>query len=262
MRFKLSRATLVLLVLAAGLCVLPPSTTDKLRMTLSVPLAGAARNPQAWSRPEDRRERELDRRHVDAIVALEAEVRDMRRALASISDFRGFRPRIAREAILPVRVLLRQDLSSQTATLVVDRGASDGVAPGMLLMVGGSLAGVVDQTLAEQSLVRHVSDPMFRIRAVVERSRVEAVLQGSLDGQARLRHMDRKADVRPGDRVVSAGGNSRYPEGIPVGEVRSVGGEPWALERDVAVRPYVLLDELEGAFLVKLGKDSGSWEQR
>jgi rod shape-determining protein MreC len=76
------------------------------------------------------------------------------------------------------------------------------------------------------------------------------VVRGDGTGTLVLDYVPHQADVRPGDRVLTAGIDGVYPRGIPIGAVSAVepGGQ---LFHAIEVAPAVDLGSLDRVYLLE-----------
>jgi rod shape-determining protein MreC len=73
---------------------------------------------------------------------------------------------------------------------------------------------------------------------------------GSQEGICRLKYLNLDEDIKTGDEIVSSGKNSRFPSGIPVGEVTCVSREQSGLTLFAIVKPRVKLSSLEEVLVI------------
>lgn len=110
---------------------------------------------------------------------------------------------------------------------------------GRVVTVGGSYA-----------KVQLITDLAASVGAMVLRTRRQGVVRGSSLGQGlELDYVPRQADVKPGDRVLTAGIDGVYPRGIPIGSVVKVesGGQ---LFHRIHVATAVDLGALDQVYLL------------
>jgi rod shape-determining protein MreC len=65
-----------------------------------------------------------------------------------------------------------------------------------------------------------------------------------------MEFVDQNAAVKEGDRVVTSGLGGTYPEGLVVGRVTRVGGNPQELFRSVTITPLASLSKLESVLVM------------
>jgi rod shape-determining protein MreC len=93
-----------------------------------------------------------------------------------------------------------------------------------------------------------LTDPSLAVSAMIERTRQRGMVRGGGD-ELTLDHIPLKADVRLGDRVVTAGIDGIFPRGVPIGRVSEVAPGPGLFLR-VALRPAVDFEALDQVYVL------------
>lgn len=93
-----------------------------------------------------------------------------------------------------------------------------------------------------------VTDRDSSVGAMVERTRRQGIVRGLDAAALSLMFLPLQVDVRPGDRVITAGIDGVFPRGIPIGTIVSVesGGDPF---HAIRVVPSVDLGSLSHAYI-------------
>ncbi len=107
-------------------------------------------------------------------------------------------------------------------SMVVNAGASVGVAKGQAVVTGDGLLGRVASVGERAGRVLLITDLNSRIPVVIESSRVRAIMAGNNTARPRLIHLPTGGTVSVGDRVVTSGHGGAFPPGLPIGVVSSV----------------------------------------
>lgn len=107
-------------------------------------------------------------------------------------------------------------------TLEIDRGSSDGIAPGMVVVSGAGLVGRVSETGPNAAIVETLADPQSRVNAFLSRSALEGTVAGGPDGLQMV--INPRFGVTPadGEWAITSGVGGGYPRGLVVGLVTSV----------------------------------------
>jgi rod shape-determining protein MreC len=134
--------------------------------------------------------------------------------------------------------VVHRDRSPFTDVIGIDRGTNDGVRTGMVVLSAqGTLLGTVTKALSDQSFVRLVTDSKSKVAAEVQDSKADGVVKGT--AERGLVFDLAQADIKVGDVIVTSALTGRFPAGIPIGKVTSVGGTSQDLFRTVDVEPLV-----------------------
>jgi len=112
----------------------------------------------------------------------------------------------------------------------------------------GLLGRVVSST-GTYARVLLVTDRASSVGAMIERTRRQGIVRGTADpGTLSLNFLPLQVDVRPGDRVITAGIDGVFPRGVPIGTITSVESNG-DLFHDIRIVPSVDLGSLSHAFL-------------
>ena len=160
------------------------------------------------------------------------EIGDLRSAL-NIQQSQGADTKVAANVVA-------RDAQAFVDVISIDKGASDGIKPGMVaLSAQGSLLGTVTTVNGDVSFVRLITDTKSKVNAQI----VESKAEGSLEGTANrgLIFNLSQAEIKVGDTVVTSGLGGNYPKDLPIGRVSQVSGTAQDLFRKVTVEPLVRL---------------------
>ncbi len=150
-----------------------------------------------------------------------------------------------------VAEMIGVDPDPYTHHIIVNKGEQDGVYKGQPVLDAQGLMGQVIEVLPYTSRVILIADSNHAIPVQVNRNGVRAIAVGS--GQLSelvLIYVPDTADIKAGDLLVSSGLGNRFPQGYPVGVIKSVEhdpGEPFAI---VSAEPSAHLDRSRHLLLV------------
>lgn len=141
--------------------------------------------------------------------------------------------------------VIGEDSSPWFKTLVINRGAVDGLEEGMPVVAAAGVVGQLVKVAAGSSRVLLLTDHASSIAAVIQRSRARGVVKGKGGGFCSLEFSLREEDVKVGDTVITSGIGGLYPKGLPIGEVTMVKKGEYGIFQVVDVRPVVNISKLE-----------------
>ncbi len=142
--------------------------------------------------------------------------------------------------------------------ITIDRGSADGIAAGMPVVGAQGLLGQTVGVTRNAARVRLITDPNSGVASMVQSTRAEGIVHGSLDGKLTLDFVSSETTVRAGDVVISSGMGGVYPKGLIVGEITRVRNAPSALYQDIEVTPAGKLTGLEEVLvLIDTARDAG-----
>ncbi len=186
----------------------------------------------------------------ERVARLEEENLQIREALVQS----GFLDQIAAmrsdfaSPMLPAQVV-GQDASAWFRSVLLDRGRTHGVGPGMPVVTDEGLAGLVTDTSARASRAMLLTDHQSSVDGIVQRSRALGIVRGRRDGNLEFEFAVRGSDVRVGDVVIASGLGGVYPKGLRIGEIVEV-AEPGNILQTAVVTPVVDFGRLEGVFVM------------
>jgi len=146
--------------------------------------------------------------------------------------------------------IVSTDPTSGRRRVAIDLGRSDGLRVGMPVVTEGStLVGTITKVADDHAWVTLVTDIDSAVSAHVLESRAQGIVAGTY-GQMQMEFVDQNAAVKEGDRIVTSGLGGTYPEGLVVGRVERVGGNPQELFRSVTIAPLASLSKLESVLVM------------
>lgn len=139
---------------------------------------------------------------------------------------------------------------SWSSVVIIDKGTDSGIRQGMAAINYLGLLGRVVETTAFSSKVLLINDPSLGVSAIVQRSRQEGLVSGTLGTNLIMRYLPEGSDVKVDDVIITSGLNAIYPKGILVGKVIDIGKEFSGLSSYAIVRPAVNLASIEEVLVV------------
>jgi rod shape-determining protein MreC len=191
---------------------------------------------------------ELERQQ---LLAERAEAERLRRLLA-------FAEESPERRYLGARVIGVRLGTAGRQVLTVDRGAGDGIARMMPVVVAEGVVGRVSAVSDSSADVLVLTDSTSSIAVRVDRTRARANVRGlgKPDG-ARLEYALRTEDMIEGDLLVTSGTDGVFPRGLPVGKVTQLNRTGHGLFQDARVVPAVDVTRLEEVLVVTSWERSG-----
>ncbi|MBQ1841194.1 MAG: rod shape-determining protein MreC, partial [Atopobiaceae bacterium] len=139
---------------------------------------------------------------------------------------------------------------SWSSTVTIDKGTAAGIAVGMPVTDSNGAIGQIIRCGAASSTVRLVTDENSSVSAMVQSSRAQGVLRGSVDGTLHLTLVRTDQNVEVGDTVVTSGLGGVFPKGLPLGTVTSVERTSGALYYDIEVEPLSSTESFEEVLVI------------
>ena len=135
--------------------------------------------------------------------------------------------------------------------LVIDKGSNQGLKTDMPVITPDGVVGKVRDVFANTAQVLEINDQTSGLGIVLTQTRLRGILRGNAAGQTEIIDILPDERIQPGEPVVTSGGDSVYPSGLPVGSVERVVNDP---EHNpyvaVLVRPAVNLSRLDDVLVI------------
>ena len=141
--------------------------------------------------------------------------------------------------------------TTQSRVFYIDKGSADGLQHDMAVIAAGGIVGKVRDVFPHTAQVLVINDQSSGAGVILEATRIRGILRGNAAGQPQIVGIIADNRIKPGERVLTAGGDQIFPRGLPVGAVDKVVPDP---ERDgfinVIVKPYAPLDRLDEVLVI------------
>jgi len=151
--------------------------------------------------------------------------------------------------LVPARVIARSP-DSWSSSVIIDKGRYNGIKPGMVVINSLGLVGRVIESSKSNSKILLVNDPSQGISSIVQRSRQEGLVSGSLGANLIMRYLPVEAQISSGDIIITSELSRVYPKGLLVGKVINIGKEFSGLSRYAVVKPAVELSNIEEVLVI------------
>ena len=168
--------------------------------------------------------------------------------LKEISDFRKHQTFSS-----IVANVIGRDPSNWNASLILDKGSAHFIKSGQPVLSPLGVVGKIIEVGKTTAKAILLSDPNFSVAAVVERTRENGLLTGTLQGICRLQYLTENADVKVGDRVITSKLSSSFPDGLIIGTIVDVQASQNTHTVECLVEPAVDLSTLEEVVIIKNG---------
>ncbi len=141
--------------------------------------------------------------------------------------------------------------SMQSRVFYLDKGSDEGLRRDMAVITPDGIVGKVREVFAHSAQVLLINDQTSGAGVILETTRTRGILRGNAAGQPQVVGIMADNRIKPGERVLTAGGDEVFPRGLPVGVVEKVVQDP---ERDsfiqAIVKPAAHLDRLDEVLVI------------
>ena len=160
--------------------------------------------------------------------------------------------------------VIAKDSGNWFSTFTIDRGSNDGIEPGMNVLAGCGLVGIVKDVGPNYAKVRSIIDDSSKVSAMVTTTEDNFIVNGSLQsmnerkviGFTELKDEDEKVMI--GDPVVTSYVSDQYQQGILIGYVASIEKNANNLTKSGTITPVVDFEHMENVLIILDLKDTGN----
>jgi rod shape-determining protein MreC len=141
--------------------------------------------------------------------------------------------------------------SDQSHVFYLDKGADEGLQRDMAVITPDGIVGKVREVYPHSAQVLLINDQTSGAGVILETTRIRGVLRGNAEGQPMIVGIMADNRIKPGEKVLTAGGDLIFPRGLPVGVVEKVERDPSQDSFiDVIVKPAAHLDRLDEVLVI------------
>jgi len=141
--------------------------------------------------------------------------------------------------------------SDQSRVFYLDKGSNNGLKPDMAVITADGIVGKVRDVFPTTAQVLMINDQTSGAGVILETTRIRGILTGNASGRLEVVGILADDRIKPGEKVLTAGGDLIFPRGLPVGEVERVVRDP---DRDafidVIVKPAAHIDRLDEVLVI------------
>ena len=146
--------------------------------------------------------------------------------------------------------VIGREPSNWNASLIIDKGASDGIRQGMAVVNSLGVVGKIVEVGSRASKVILVTDPQFSVATVIQESRDSGLVSGTLQGNCRLKYLNPNAQVKIGDKVITSSLSSTFPAGLLIGEIIQINEKAGNPSMDYLIQPVVNVSQVEEVLVI------------
>jgi rod shape-determining protein MreC len=181
------------------------------------------------------------------------ELREVQReneVMRQMLRFAQTRPGLDLRGAQIVARVIGQESNNFLEYLMLDLGASHGVAVGYPVVTDQGLVGRISEVTETTSKVLLITDASSAVNAILQSSRLNGVVRGSPGGDLLMDYIPQGEVFSAGEVVLTSGLGGRFPKGIPLGQVVEIRQRDIDVFQQAVVRPTVNFSRLELVMVV------------
>jgi rod shape-determining protein MreC len=141
--------------------------------------------------------------------------------------------------------------SDQSRMLLLDKGAKDGLKPDMPVITPSGIVGKLRDVFPHSAELLLINDQTSGAGVILESTRIRGILKGTASGKIQIQNLTADSRIKPGEKVLTSGGDQVYPRGLPVGVIESIAPDPdHQPYTAITIRPAAELTGLEEVLVI------------
>lgn len=160
--------------------------------------------------------------------------------------------------------VIAKDSGNWFSTFTINRGSNHGLEPGMNVIAGSGLVGIITDVGPNYAKVRSIIDDSSNVSAMIASTGDNFIVSGDLKSMNNsmtisftgLRDPDNEISV--GDPVVTSYVSDQYQQGILIGYIATIEDGANNLTKVGTITPVVDFEHLEEVLVITKLKDTGS----
>lgn len=141
--------------------------------------------------------------------------------------------------------------SDHSHVLWIDKGSADGLRPEQPVITPDGAVGKLREVMPHTSQLLLLNDANSGAGVFLSSTRLRGILRGTASGEVVINNLTADDRIKPGEKVITSGGDQVFPRGLPVGVVSSLAPDPqhppYLL---IHIKPDANLHQLEEVLVV------------
>lgn len=150
---------------------------------------------------------------------------------------------------------------SYNRIITIDVGSASGVTEGLPVMGTTGVVGQVISVSTYSSQVRLLNDAQSGVAVMLQSSRSEGILSGSVEGVLYLEGVDEGVGVTEGEAVITSGLGGGYFRGLVIGTVSKVEQRQGDATRTIVITPNASFDNISEVLVVLGMSNNGAADE-
>lgn len=147
--------------------------------------------------------------------------------------------------------------SDRSRIVTLNKGFDEGLRAEQAVMTPDGVVGKLRDVGKHTAQLLLLNDPASGAGVVLAETRIRGILHGTADGKVAITNLTRDSRIKPGEEVITSGGDQVFPRGLKVGVIESIiddpAHQPYTL---ITIKPYANLSRLEEVLVVTGTQDS------
>ncbi|MDE6182450.1 MAG: rod shape-determining protein MreC [Eubacteriales bacterium] len=149
--------------------------------------------------------------------------------------------------------IIAKDPGNWYENFIIDKGEKDGLKKNMVVLSVGGLVGKIEEVGPNYAKVSSIINGTYSVSAKTLRTDDEGFVRGDLSdkGICKMEYIDKEAEIKEGDEIVTSHLSEIYPAGITIGYVKEVYlDDNNKLSKTAIIEPTVDFKHLENVLVI------------
>jgi rod shape-determining protein MreC len=139
----------------------------------------------------------------------------------------------------------------QARLLIIDKGTDFGLKPDMAVITPDGIVGKLRDVFPHTAQVLLINDPSSGAGVILASTRIRAIVRGGPDGRVQIGNLTADSRIKPGEVVLTSGGDQVFPRGLKVGTIESISQDhDRQIYTLIRVQPAANLSQLEEVLII------------
>src|SRR5215472_2311841 len=141
--------------------------------------------------------------------------------------------------------------TDRSHVLYLDKGLADGLRPNQPVITPYGIVGKLRDVFPHTSQLLLINDSSSGAGVLLESTRIRGILRGTSAGEIQINNLTPDQRIKPGEPVVTSGGDQVFPRGLPVGTIPSIVPDPQPQPYTaITIQPAADLSQLEEVLVI------------
>ena len=141
--------------------------------------------------------------------------------------------------------------SDRAHVLYLDKGSADGLVPNQAVITPYGVVGKLRDVFPHTSQLLLINDSSSGAGVLLESTRIRGIIRGTGSGDVEINNLTADDRIKPGEQVVTSGGDQVFPRGLPVGTIASITPDPQRQPYTaIRIKPAADLSRLEEVLVI------------
>lgn len=155
--------------------------------------------------------------------------------------------------------VISKDTNNWYSKFKIDKGSDDGIKPGMNVMAGNGLVGIITKTGKNYADVRSIIDDSSNVRGMFLDNSETCTVKGNLklldEGHIEVTDIKKGSSIQDGYEVVTSYTSQKYHPGILIGYVSNIKVDPSNMTESGYLTPAVDFSKLDMVLIITREKE-------